>query len=358
RWRVHERANPTYVILPSKVASAKQRAIEGGERLKAIVQDRYGESAEVVLQLQEIATPEPGPGEVLIEVRAASLFVGDWHIMAGLPYAIRPSFGLRRPKTRVRGQDVAGTVVTVGPGSRSQPGDDVYGTCDGSFAQFVAASDSKIAVKPASLTFEQAATVPIAGTTALQAVRDAGKVRAGQTVLIVGAGGGVGLFAVQIANALGARVTGVCSTTQIELVRSLGADAIVDYTKDDFTHLDKRYDVIVVFGGGDSVSRLRQALTPEGTLVVGGGEGGGNWLGRGGRLIYAPLLSPFVSQRLVGFGVKHNGNDLSALRELIEAGKVTPIVGRTYPLTGVPDAMRDLQAGSSGGGKTVIAVRE
>lgn len=325
--------------------------------MKAIVQDRYSDSADV-LQLEEIATPEAGPGEVLIEVQAASLFVGDWHIMAGLPYAIRPGFGLRKPKARVRGQDVAGTVVAVGPGSRSQPGDDVYGTCEGSFAQYVAASENKIAVKPANLTFVQAATVPIAGTTALQAVRDAGQVRAGQTVVIVGAAGGVGSFAVQIAKALGAHVTGVCSTGQVDFVRSIGADATIDYTKDDFTQLGERYDAIIVFGGGDPVARLRRVLTPKGTLVIGGGEGGGKWLGRGGRLIYAPMLSPFVSQRLVGFGVKHNGEDLSALRELIEAGKVTPFVGRTYPLAEVPHAMRDLQAGNIRGGKVVIAVRE
>jgi NADPH:quinone reductase-like Zn-dependent oxidoreductase len=324
--------------------------------VKAIVQDRYGDNPDV-LHLQEIATPEPGPNEVLIEVEAASLFVGDWHIMAGLPYAIRPSFGLRKPKVRVRGQDVAGTVVAVGPGSRFQLGEDVYGTCEGSFAQFVAASDDKIAPKPANLSFEQAATVPIAGTTAIQAVRDAGQVRAGQSVLIVGAAGGVGSFAVQIAKASDAHVTGVCSTGQMDLVRSLGADAIIDYTKDDFTQLDERYDLIVVFGGGDSVSRLRRAVTPKGTLVVAGGEGGGKWLGRGGRLIYAPLLSPFVSQRLVGFGVKHNSDDLSALRALIEAGEVTPLVGETYQLSEVPTAMRDLKAGASRGGKTVIAVR-
>jgi NADPH:quinone reductase-like Zn-dependent oxidoreductase len=325
--------------------------------VKAIIQDRYSDNADV-LRLEEIAAPEPGAGEVLIQVHAASLFVGDWHIMAGLPYAIRPSFGLRKPKARVRGQDVAGTVVAVGPGSRSQLGDDVYGTCEGSFAQFVAAFENKIALKPANLTFEQAATVPIAGTTALQAVRDAGQVRAGQTVVIVGAAGGVGSFAVQIAKAFDAHVTGVCSPGQIDLVRSLGADAIIDYTKDDFTQLDERYDLIVVFGGGDPVSRLRRALMPKGTLVVAGGEGGGRWLGRGGRLIYAPILSPFVSQRLVGFGVKHNSEDLSTLRELIEVGKVTPVVGRTYPLADVPDAMRDLQAGKNRGGKVVIAVRE
>ena len=325
--------------------------------MKAIVQDRYGDNPDV-LHLQEIAPPEPGPKEVLIEVGAASLFVGDWHIMAGLPYAIRPSFGLRKPKVRVRGQDVAGTVVGVGSDSRLQLGEEVYGTCDGSFAQFAVATDDKIAPKPANLSFEQAATVPIAGTTALQAVRDAGQVRAGQSVLIVGAAGGVGSFAVQIAKAFDAHVTGVCSTGQMDLVRSLGADAIIDYTKDDFTQLDERYDLIVVFGGGDSVSRLRRALTPKGTLVVAGGEGGGRWLGRGGRLIYAPLMSPFVSQRLVGFGVKHNSDDLSALRALIEAGEVTPVIGRTYQLSEVPNAMRDLIAGTSRGGKTVIAVRE
>ena len=295
--------------------------------MKGIVQDHYGDNPDV-LHLQEIATPKPGPKAALVEVQAASLFVGDWHIMAGLPYAIRPSFGLRKPKVRVRGQDVAGTVVAIGPDSRFHLGEDVYGTCEGSFAEFVTASDDKIAAKPANLSFEQAATVPIAGTTALQAVRDAGKVRAGQSVLIVGAAGGVGSFAVQIAKASDAHVTGVCSTGQMDLVRSLGADAIIDYTKDDFTQLDEPYDLIVVFGGGDSVSRLRRALTPKGTLVVAGGEGGGKWLGRGGRLIYAPLMSPFVSQRLVGFGVKHNSDDLSALRTLIEAGKVTPVVGR------------------------------
>jgi NADPH:quinone reductase-like Zn-dependent oxidoreductase len=323
--------------------------------MKAIVQDRYGDNPDV-LELQEIDTPKPGPNSVLIEVQAASLFVGDWHIMAGLPYAIRPSFGLRKPKVRVRGQDVAGTVVAIGPDSRFHLGEDVYGTCEGSFAEFVTASDDKIAAKPANLSFEQAATVPIAGTTALQAVRDAGEVRADQAVLIVGAGGGVGSFAVQIAKASDAHVTGVCSTGQVDLVRSLGADAIIDYTKDDFTQLDERYDLIVVFGGGDSVSRLRRALTPKGTLVVAGGEGGGKWLGRGGRLIYAPLMSPFVSQRLVGFGVKHNSDDLSALRTLIEAGEVTPVVGETYQLSEVPDAMRDLKGGANRVGKTVIAV--
>jgi NADPH:quinone reductase-like Zn-dependent oxidoreductase len=326
--------------------------------MKAIVQDRYSDNAEV-LRLRDIDMPQPGTGEVLIQVRAASLFVGDWHIMAGLPYAIRPSFGLRKPKARVRGQDVAGTVVAVGASVTGwQQGDEVFGTCEGSFAEFVAAAEARIAVKPTNLTFDRAATVPIAGTTALQAVRDAGQVRAGQTVLIVGAGGGVGSFAVQIAKAFGAHVTGVCSTGQIDVLRSLGADAIIDYTKADFTRGDQRYDVIIVFGGGDSVSRLRRALTRKGTLVVGGGEGGGKWLGRGSRLILAPLMSPFVPQRLVGFGVKHNGQDLSTLRDLIEAGQVSPLVGRTYPLADVPDAMRDLQAGKSGGGKIVISVAE
>jgi NADPH:quinone reductase-like Zn-dependent oxidoreductase len=324
--------------------------------VQAIVQDRYSENPDV-LELQEIEKPVPASGEVLIEVAAASLFVGDWHIMAGLPYAIRPSFGLTRPKARVRGQDVAGTVVAVGPSAPShQVGDEVFGTCNGSFAEFVAAAEDKIALKPENLSFDEAATVPIAGTTALQAVRDAGQVRSGQAVLIVGAAGGVGSFAVQIAKALGAGVTGVCSTGQIELVRSLGADAIVDYVEEDFTQLDERYDVIIVFGGGDSVSRLRRALRPEGTLVVGGGEGGGKWLGRGGRLIYAPMLSPFVSQRLVGFGVKHNSDDLSQLRELIESRKVSPQVGTSYALADVPEAMRDLQAGTNRGGKIVISV--
>jgi NADPH:quinone reductase-like Zn-dependent oxidoreductase len=324
--------------------------------MRAVVQDEYSDSADA-LRLEDIEQPEPGESEVLIRVHAASLFVGDWHIMTGLPYAIRPSFGLRRPKQRVRGQDVAGTVTAVGGSVKDvSVGDEVFGTCSGAFAEFVAASESKIARKPTNLTFEEAATVPIVGTTALQAVRDAGQVQAGRSVLLIGAAGGVGSFAVQIAKALGATVTGVCNASQVDLVRSLGADETIDHTREDFTTLGTTYDVIIVFGGGDSVSKLRRALTSKGTLVVVGGEGGGKWLGRGSRLIIAPMLSPFVSQRLVGFGVKHDSADLDALRDLIESGKVHPVLGNRYALADVPSAMRDLQAGRTGGGKLVISV--
>ena len=322
--------------------------------MKAIVQDRYGTAD--VLQLVDIDRPVVGNSEVLIRVHAASLFVGDWHILTGLPYAIRPIFGLRRPKVRVRGQDVAGRVEAVGEGvTRFHQGDDVFGTCKGAFAEYVPAAEDLLAHKPSNLTFEQAATVPITGTTALQAVRDRGSVKPGQKALIIGAAGGVGSFAVQIATALGAHVTGVCSTTQLDLVRSLGAEDVIDYVQEDFVRTGRRWDLMVETAGARPISELRQALAPQGILVIVGGEGGGRWVGKGGRLVQAPLLSPFIGQKLRSVAVKHNSADLIALKDLIEADKVRPIVGKTYQLSQVPDAFRYLKEGHARG-KIAISV--
>jgi NADPH:quinone reductase-like Zn-dependent oxidoreductase len=321
--------------------------------MKAIVQDRYGNAD--VLELKDIDEPVVGDDDVLLRVSAASAFIGDWHIMTGLPYLGRVVIGLRAPKARVRGQDVAGRVEAVGERvTRFQPGDEVFGTCHGSFAEYATARDGKIAPKPANLTFEQAATVPSTGTTALQGLRDVGKVQPGQRVLIIGAAGGVGSFAVQIAKAFGAHVTGVCSPTKVDLVRSIGADDVIDYTRDDFAEMGQRYDVILDTAGNRSVSHLRRALAPRGTLVIGGGEGGGQWFGVG-RQIRALMLSPFVSQRLGTFIAKQNRDDLLVLKELVEAGKVTPVIGKTFPLSEVPDAIRYLERGHAQG-KVVITV--
>ena len=319
--------------------------------MKAIVLDEYGTAD--VLKLEDIDVPEAGPGEVLIRVLGASLFIGDWHIMTGLPYLIRgavPSLGLRRPKGRVLGQDVAGRVEAVGEGVTGfEPGDEVFGTASGSFAEFAIARADKLAPKPANLTFEQAAVVPASGTTALQALRDKGRVKPGQTVLIVGAAGGVGSFAVQIAKTFGAQVTGIASTSKLDLVRSLGADDVIDYTREDFAEQGKRYDLILDTAGARSLTHLRRALAPRGTLVIVGGESSGTLLGGFGRNLRAQMLSPFVAQELGLFAVKEKGQDLMALTELIEAGKLTPVIGASYPLAEVPQAMRDLEAGHARG---------
>jgi NADPH:quinone reductase-like Zn-dependent oxidoreductase len=321
--------------------------------MKAIVQDSYGTAD--VLELEDIDTPVAGGGDVLLRVQAASAFIGDWHVMTGLPYVFRLVNGLREPKARVRGQDVAGRVEAVGEGvTRFQPGDEVFGVCDGSFAEYATARTDKIAPKPANLTFEQSAAVPTTGSTALQAVRDKGKVKPGQKVLIIGAAGGVGTFAVQIAKAFGAHVTGVCSTSKVDLVRSIGADDVIDYTRDDFAE-GRRYDLILDIAGRRSVSHLRRAVAPRGTLVIVGGEGGGRWFGGIDRQLRAQMLSPFVSQKLGTFVAKQNSENLIALKELIEAGKVTPVIDRTYPLSDVPEAMRYVEAGHARG-KVVITV--
>jgi NADPH:quinone reductase-like Zn-dependent oxidoreductase len=327
------------------------------ETMKAIVQDTYG-SADV-LKFADIDRPVPKDNEVLIRVQAAGLHRGDWHVMTGLPYLIRlvvPSLGLRRPKVRVRGMDVAGTVEAVGTQvTRFQPGDAVFGWCDGSFAEYACAPQDQLAAKPANLSFEQAAAVPTSAFAALQGLRDSGQVQPGQTVLIIGAAGAVGLFAVQLAKAFGAQVTGVASTPQVELVRSIGADEVIDYTRADITDGTRQWDLILDTAGHRSLSQLRRALTPKGTLVIVGSEGRGRWLGGFDRSLRAPMLSRFVGQRLRMLASKPRQDDLVVLGELIEAGKLTPVIDRTYPLSEVPEAIRQLEQGHARG-KLVITV--
>jgi NADPH:quinone reductase-like Zn-dependent oxidoreductase len=325
--------------------------------MKAIVQDRYG--GPDVLEFRDIDRPVPKDDEVLVRVQAAGLHRGDWHVMTGLPYMIRlavPTLGLRRPKVPVLGMDVAGVVEAVGAQvTRFQPGDEVFGWCDGSFAEYACAPEDQFAAKPAALSFEQAAVVPISGFAALQGVRDVGEVQAGQKVLVLGAAGAVGWFAVQVAKAFGARVTGVASTSQLELVRSIGADEVIDYTRTEVTDGTRQWDVIIDTGGRRSLSQLRRALTPKGTLVIVGGEGGGRWMGGFLRNLRAPVVSRFVGQRLRMLVSKERLEDLQVLAELIEAGKLRPRIGRSYPLGEAPEAMRALEAGDTGG-KIVITV--
>jgi NADPH:quinone reductase-like Zn-dependent oxidoreductase len=329
----------------------------GAETMKAIVQDDYGTAPEDVLRLAEIARPTIGDDEVLVRVRAASVDRGTWHVMAGLPYPIRlAGFGLRTPKGLNPGRSVAGTVESVGKGVTGlTPGDEVYGTCDGSFAEYSRARASRLASKPANLSFEQAAAVPISGLTALQAVRDQAQVQAGHKVLIIGASGGVGTFAVQIAKAYGAEVTGVCSTAKMDLVRAVGADHVIDYTRDDFADGEHHYDAILDIGGNRRLSHLRRALTPRGRLVITGGETDGRWLGGTDRQLRAILLSPLVSQKLGTFISSENSGDLMVLRDLIESGKIIPAIDRTYPLSEVPAAIQYLIEGHARG-KLVITV--
>jgi NADPH:quinone reductase-like Zn-dependent oxidoreductase len=323
--------------------------------MKAMVRDVYGSPD--VLELRDIDIPECADDEVLLRVRAAGVGRDVWHVMTGLPYPIRlAGFGFRAPKNPVIGSDVAGVVEAVGKDvSRFKAGDEVFGIGKGSYAEYVCAPEDKLAPRPENLTFEQAGVVAIMGSTALQALRDHGKARSGQEVLIVGASGGVGTYAVQIAKASGAQVTGVCSTAKVEMVRSIGADRVIDYTREDFAEGELRYDLILDIGGNSALSRLRHALTPEGTLVIVGGEGGGRWLGGTDRQIRAMLLSPFVGQKLGTFVNKENHEDLLVLKELIESGRVTPLIDRTYPLSEVPEAIRYLQEGHARG-KVVITV--
>ena len=322
--------------------------------MKAIVQDTYG-SADV-LQLRDIDKPEIGDGEVLVHVRAAGVDRGVWHLMTGLPYLLRiAGYGLRTPKTRVRGREVAGRVEAVGKDvTRFRPGDEVMGTAEGSFAEYACAREDRLAPKPANLTFEQAAAVPISASTALQALRDQGQVQPGQRVLVIGASGGVGTYAVQLAKAFGAEVTGVSSTTKVDLVRSIGADHVIDYTREDPVDGAQLYDVILDIGGNRPLSHLRRGLARRGTLVFVGGEGGGRWTGMD-RQIRALAISPFVRQRLRVFVAREHYEELHALSELIEAGKVTPIIDVTYPLSQAPEAVRYLEAGQARG-KVVITV--
>jgi 2-desacetyl-2-hydroxyethyl bacteriochlorophyllide A dehydrogenase len=323
--------------------------------MKAIVQDAYGSTD--VLQFRDIDKPEIADDEVLVRVHAAGVDRGVWHLMTGLAYPIRlAGYGLRAPKTPVPGMDMAGVVEAVGKNvTRFQPGDEVFGIGKGAYAEYARAPENKLVPKPANLTFEQAAVVAISGLTALQAVRDHGRVQPAQKVLIIGASGGVGTYAVQLAKAFGAEVTGVCSTTKVDLVRSMGADHVIDSTRDDFAAGQQRYDVILDIGGNSSLSRLRRALTPKGTLVIAGGETDGRWLGGSDRQLRALVLSRFVEQKLTTFIASENREDLIVLKELIESGRVTPVIDRTYPLAEAPQAIRYLEQGQARG-KVVISV--
>ena len=322
--------------------------------MQATVQDRYGSVA--VLETRDIDKPAIGAGEVLVRVRAAGVNPADWAIMSGLPYIARPVYGLRRPKHIVRGTDVAGTVEAIGTEvTRFKPGDEVFGWCVGSYAEFAAASEDALALKPANLTFEQAAAVPMAGFVALQALRDHGKVRAGQKVLVNGASGGIGTFAVQIAKSLGAEVTGVCSTRNVDMVRSIGADHVVDYTKEDFTRSGKQYDFILDNVANHSLTDLRHALTPTGTLIPNGGGFDHRWMASGGRIVRAAVLFRFGGQKLGNFLMSANQQDLIVLKELIEAGKVTPVMDRTYPLSQTAEAIDHVGRGHARG-KVAITV--
>jgi NADPH:quinone reductase-like Zn-dependent oxidoreductase len=313
--------------------------------MRAIVQDAYGSTD--VLQMADIDRPEIAANEVLVKVVAAGMDRGTAHVMAGTPYLMRIlGFGFRRPKNRVPGLDVAGIVEAVGSEvTRFAPGDEVFGMSRGSYAEYAPVLEKKLAHKPASLTFEQAAVVPISGGTALQALEKAGSIKAGDKVLIIGASGGVGTYAVQLAKAFGAEVTGVASAAKLDLVRSIGADHVVDYAGGDYLDGSDRYDFIIDIAGNNSLPRLRKAMTPTGALVIVGGEEGGSVTGGFGRSLRAPLVSMFVSQRMAMLASKEQFEDLEVLTKFIEQGQVSPIIAKTFPLAQVPEALRHLEAG-------------
>jgi NADPH:quinone reductase-like Zn-dependent oxidoreductase len=322
--------------------------------MRAIVQDTYG-SAEV-LRLTDIARPTPADDEVLLQVRAAGLDRGAWHLMRGRPFLARVAFGLTRPKNPVPGTEVAGTVVAVGSAvTRFATGDEVFGVGRGAFAEYTVGREDKLARKPANASFEQAAALAVSAATAVQALVDVGHVTAGQSVLVIGASGGVGSYAVQVAKARGADVTGVCSTAKLDLVRSLGADHVIDYTREDFADGTRSYDLILDIAGNPSLTRLRRALTPAGTAVIVGGEEGGDFSGGMNRQLRALALTPFVRQRLTMFIATPGAGELERLTDLVEAGMVTPSIDRTFPLDRAPDAMRYLETGKVRG-KVVIVV--
>ena len=323
--------------------------------MRAIVQDTYGDAD--TFRNERIALPEIADNEILVRVRAAGLDRGTWHLMQGKPYLMRiAGMGLRGPKDRVPGRDLAGTVEAVGSEvTRFAVGDEVYGVGRGSFAEHAVVSEDKLARKPVGLSFEQAAAVPISAGTALQALTDQGRLEPGQSVLVTGASGGVGGYAVQLAKALGADVTGVASTAKLDLVRSLGADHVIDYTRVDWADGTRHYDLVLDIAGNPGLSRLRRALTPTGTAVLVGGEDGGSLTGGMNRQLRAVLLSPFVGQRFAMFVAKERASDLDRLAGFLEAGTVTPSIDRTYPLDRVPAAMRLLAAGQVRG-KVVITL--
>jgi NADPH:quinone reductase-like Zn-dependent oxidoreductase len=325
--------------------------------MKAIVQDKYG-SADV-LEPRDVEIPQPGDDDLLIRVHAAGVDPGVWHLMTGQPYLVRVmGFGFRKPKIRIRGTDAAGTVEAAGRNvTWFKQGDPVYGTCDGSFAEYACAKAERFASKPANLSFEQAAAVPVSGMTALNGLRDAGKIQPEQKVLIIGAAGGVGTYAVQLAKAFGGVVTGVCSTSKAELVRAICAEEVIDYTREDFTDGAHQFDLILDTAGRRPLSHLRRALTPQGTLVIVGGEGGDRWLGGFQRQIFAPLRSLLTEQKLLGLMSKERQQDLLTLKDLIEAGKLKPVIDRTFPLSEAPQAIGYLEQGHARG-KVVLTVSE
>jgi NADPH:quinone reductase-like Zn-dependent oxidoreductase len=336
------------------MGSVGQHADTAQHMMQAIMQEGYG-SADV-LRLNRTARPRIADQEVLLRVNAAGLDRGAWHFMTGRPYVMRLATGLRTPKNPVLGREVAGTVVEVGASvTRFAVGDEVFGIAGGAFADYAAARADKLARKPANITFAQAAVVSVSALTALQALTDVGRLEAGQRVLIIGASGGVGSYAVQLAKAFGAEVTGVSSAAKLDWVRSLGADHVIDYTRDDFATGGIRYDLILDIGGNPSPARLRRALAPKGTAVIVGGEEGGNLTGGMDRQLRALTMSLFVGQRLTGVLCKERAADLERLAELVEAGKLTPHIDRTYPLAEVPDAMRRLATGQARG-KIAITV--
>jgi len=319
--------------------------------MTAVVQDRYGTAA--VLAHRTIARPEIGAGQVLLRVHAAGVNPADWAVMSGLPYIARPVYGMGKPKHAVRGTDVAGTVEAIGPGvTRFQIGDEVFGSADGSYADYAAAAEDELAPKPGNLTFEQAAATPMAGLVAQQALRS---IRAGQKVLVNGASGGIGTFAVQIAKARGAEVTGVCSTRNVELVRSLGADHVIDYTKSNFTQGRERYDLILDNVSNHSLSDLRRALNPTGTLVPNGGGFDNRWFASAGRLVRGKVLFARGGQTMLNFLVSMKSEHLLTLAPLIEAGALTPVIDRTFPLSQAAEAIAHVGEGHARG-KTVITV--
>jgi len=323
--------------------------------MKAIVRRVYGSTDK--LQLADIDPPKVGDNEVLVRVRAAGVDRGVWHLMTGLPYLVRVAgYGFRAPKNPVLGYDVSGQVEAVGPDvSRFRPGDEVFGVGDGTFAELASVREDRLATKPNSLNFAEAAAVPTSALTALHGLRDHGRIAADQKTLIVGASGGVGTFAVQLAKAFGAEVTGVCSTAKIDLVRSLGADSVIDYTREDITDGGRRWDLILDIAGNRRLSHLRRALGPRGTLVIVGGENGGRWIGGVDRQLRALALSRLVTQKLTSFIPMPNHHDLVVLEDLIEAGKVTPVVDRTSPLADTAEAIRRLEQGRICG-KLVITI--
>jgi len=325
--------------------------------MRAVTQDRYG-SADV-LELRTVGRPTPEPDEVLIEVEAAGVDRGTCHLMTGTPYLIRlAGYGLTKPKNQILGLDIAGRVVAIGGNvTRFAIGDEVFGIANGSLAEYATATENKLAHKPANLTLQQAAVTAVSGITALQALTDVGGVEPGQHVLIVGASGGVGSFAVQLAKALGAEVSAVASTRNLDLVQTLGADHVIDYTHQDFTETEHRYDLILDIGGRNSISRLRSVLASTGTLVIVGGEDGNRITGGVGRQLRAMMLSPFVGQRLTTFISTEHYSFIERLADHIKAGEVIPSIQGRFPLTDTAQAIDQLDTGRASG-KTVIVVRD